>query len=53
MSITLRDAEVQFLKALHEATERKLIVWTGPLDDDRAIFHTVADGERVEVEFIY
>ena len=54
MSATLRDAEMTFIKALHEATERKLVAWVRHLDDDdREIFHPVADGERVEVELIY
>jgi hypothetical protein len=53
MLISVRDAEIRFLEALHVATERNLISWKKTLDDDRDVFEAEVDGEVIAVELVY
>jgi hypothetical protein len=46
-------AELAFVEALGDATVRGVIAWTIVPDDDRDISKAEADGDVVEVEFVY
>ena len=49
----MHTAELEFVKALAEATERSLIRWEAVPHDDREISRAEIDGDIVEVEFMY
>ena len=49
----MHAAELEFVKALAEATGRSLIRWEAVPHDDREISRTEIDGDVVEVEFMY
>ena len=49
----MHSAELEFVKALADATARNLIRWEAVPHDDREISRAEVDGELVEVEFMY
>jgi len=49
----MHAAELEFVKALADATARNLIRWEAVQHDDREIYRAEVDGDMVEVEFMY
>ncbi len=51
--MTLDEAQIEFLEALHEASRRNVITWRIVEDDERDAFAATVDGETLEVELLY
>ncbi|MFN0195723.1 MAG: hypothetical protein ACKVT0_03205 [Planctomycetaceae bacterium] len=49
----MHAAELAFVEALRDATNRNIIKWTIKSDDNRDIYQAAVGGETVEVEFMY
>lgn len=49
----MREAQLRFLSALHEATRRGAIRWRLVDDDDRDIYRAAIKEAHVDIEFVY